>query len=189
MDTDESLSGVIEHFGWYVYRLIGPGDDSTLYVGKGKGSRVSAYMHSEVATVGDDELLDNRLRQLREIRLVSLDITRAIHRYGMAEGKTAYGAEAALIGTYPGLTNVIDSVGSNEFGAAYIEELIITYQSETITLQHKALMISVSRSSKDTDLCGAVYFNWHINIGRTRKAEIVLTMVRGIVERVYIAGE
>ncbi|HDS6087911.1 TPA: hypothetical protein QH161_005135, partial [Escherichia coli] len=69
MDINEFPSGVIEHLGWYVYRLIDPRDGSTFYVGKGKGNRVFAHMRGEVAAVDDDELLNNKLRQLREIRL------------------------------------------------------------------------------------------------------------------------
>ncbi|MCR2307669.1 hypothetical protein NSX65_32680, partial [Salmonella enterica] len=43
MDITEFPSGVIEHLGWYVYRLIDPRDGSTFYVGKGKGNRVFAH--------------------------------------------------------------------------------------------------------------------------------------------------
>lgn len=54
MDINEFPSGVIEHLGWYVYRLIDPRDGSTFYVGKGKGNRVFAHMRGEVAAVDDD---------------------------------------------------------------------------------------------------------------------------------------
>lgn len=69
MDINEFPPGVMEHLGWYVYRLIDPRDGSTFYVGKGKGNRVFAHMRGEVAAVDDDELLSNKLKQLREIRL------------------------------------------------------------------------------------------------------------------------
>ncbi len=48
MDINEFPPGVIEHLGWYVYRLIDPRDGSTFYVGKGKGNRVFAHMRGEV---------------------------------------------------------------------------------------------------------------------------------------------
>ncbi|EPO2121397.1 LEM-3-like GIY-YIG domain-containing protein, partial [Escherichia coli] len=54
MDITEFPSGVIEHLGWYVYRLIDPRDGSTFYVGKGKGNRVFAHMRGEVAAADDD---------------------------------------------------------------------------------------------------------------------------------------
>lgn len=44
MDINEFPPGVMEHLGWYVYRLIDPRDGSTFYVGKGKGNRVFAHM-------------------------------------------------------------------------------------------------------------------------------------------------
>ncbi|VAE21645.1 Uncharacterised protein [Enterobacter hormaechei] len=189
MDIKEFPPGVIENLGWYVYRLIDPRDGSTFYVGKGKGNRVFAHMRGEVAAVDNDELLSNKLKQLREIRLAGLDVIHVIHRHGMADEKTAYEVEAALIDAYPGLTNIMSGAGSNEYGAAHIKELIATYQPETVVFQHKVLMISVNRSSKDIDLYDAVRFSWRVRVERARKAEFILATVRGIVRGVYIADE
>lgn len=188
MDIKEFPPGVMEHLGWYVYRLIDPRDGSTFYVGKGKGNRVFAHMRGEVAAV-DDELLSNKLKQLREIRLAGLEVIHVIHRHGMADEKTAYEVEAALIDAYPGLTNIMSGAGSNEYGPAHIKELIATYQPETVVFQHKVLMISVNRSSKDVDLYDAVRFSWRVRVERARKAEFILATVRGIVRGVYIADE
>lgn len=189
MDIKEFPPGVMEHLGWYVYRLIDPRDGSTFYVGKGKGNRVFAHMRGEVAAVDDDELLSNKLKQLREIRLAGLEVIHVIHRHGMADEKTAYEVEAALIDAYPGLTNIMSGAGSNEYGAAHIKELIATYQPETVVFQHKVLMISVNRSSQDVDLYDAVRFSWRVRVERARKAEFILAIVRGIVRGVYIADE
>lgn len=189
MDINEFPAGVIEQLGWYVYRLIDPRDGSTFYVGKGKGNRVFAHMRGEVAAVDDHELLSNKLKQLREIRLAGLEVIHVIHRHGMVDEKTAYEVEAALIDAYPGLTNIMSGAGSNEFGAAHIKELIATYQPETIEFHHKALMISVNRSSKDTDLYDAVRFSWRVSVERARKAQVILATVKGIVRGVYIADE
>lgn len=189
MDINEFPPGVMEHLGWYVYRLIDPRDGSTFYVGKGKGNRVFAHMRGEVAIADDNELLSNKLKQLREIRLAGLEVIHVIHRHGMADEKTAYEVEAALIDAYPGLTNIMNGAGSNEYGAAHIKELIATYQPETVVFQHKVLMISVNRSSKDVDLYDAVRFSWRVSIERACKAEVILATVRGIVRGVYIADE
>ncbi|HCK1197636.1 LEM-3-like GIY-YIG domain-containing protein [Escherichia coli] len=189
MDITEFPSGVIEHLGWYVYRLIDPRDGSTFYVGKGKGNRVFAHMRGEVAATDDDELLSNKLKQIREIRLAGLEVIHVIHRHGMTDEKTAYEVEAALIDAYPGLTNIMNGAGSNEFGAAHVKELIATYQPETITFHHKALMISVNRSAKDSELYDAVRFSWRINVSRASQAEVILATVRGIVRGVFIADK
>ncbi|CAM6743232.1 MULTISPECIES: LEM-3-like GIY-YIG domain-containing protein [Enterobacteriaceae] len=189
MNIKEFPPGVMEHLGWYVYRLIDPRDGSTFYVGKGKGNRVFAHMRGEVAAVDDDELLSNKLKQLREIRLAGLEVIHVIHRHGMTDEKTAYEVEAALIDAYPGLTNIMSGAGSNEYGPAHIKELIATYQPETVVFQHKVLMISVNRSSKDVDLYDAVRFSWRVRVERARKAEFILATVRGIVRGVYIADE
>lgn len=85
MDINEFPPAVIRHLGWYVYRLIDPRDGSTFYVGKGKGNRVFAHMRGEVAVSDNDELLSNKLRRLREIRLAGLEVIHVIHRHGMAD--------------------------------------------------------------------------------------------------------
>lgn len=97
MDIKEFPPGVIEHLGWYVYRLIDPRYGNTFYVGKGKDNRVFAHMRGEVAAADDDELLSNKLRQLREIRMAGLEVIHIIHRHGLPDEKTAYEVEAALI--------------------------------------------------------------------------------------------
>lgn len=189
MDIREFPTGVIEHLGWYVYRLIDPRHGNTFYVGKGKENRVFAHMRGEVASVDGDEMLSNKLRQLREIRLAGLEVIHVIHRHGLPDEKTAYEVEAALIDAYPGLTNIMNGSGSNEYGVAHINEIIATYQPETITFEHRALMISVNRTSKDIDLYDAVRFSWRINVERARKAEVILATVRGIVRGVFVADE
>ena len=83
MDITEFPSGVIEHLGWYVYRLIDPRDGSTFYVGKGKGNRVFAHMRGEVAATDNDELLSNKLKQIREIRLAGLEVIHVMKRLRM----------------------------------------------------------------------------------------------------------
>jgi len=189
MDINEFPPGVIEHLGWYVYRLIDPRDGNTFYVGKGKGNRVFAHIRGEVSAAEDDELLSNKLKQLREIRLAGLEVIHIIHRHGIADEKTAYEVEAALIDAYPGLTNIMNGAGSNEYGSAHIKELIATYLPETVEFKHKTLMISVNKSSKDVDLYDAVRFSWRVNVERARQAEVILATVRGIVKGVFVADE
>ena len=189
MDIKEFPPGVIEHLGWYVYRLIDPRYGNTFYVGKGKDNRVFAHMRGEVAAADDDELLSNKLRQLREIRMAGLEVIHIIHRHGLPDEKTAYEVEAALIDAYPGLTNIMNGAGSNEYGSAHIKELIATYQPETVAFEHRTLMISVNRSSKDIDLYDAVRFSWRVNVERASKAEVILATVRGIVKGVYVADK
>ncbi len=65
-------------------------------MGKGKGNRVFAHMRGEVAAADDDELLSNKLKQLREIKeSAGLEVIDVIHRHGIADEKTAYEVEAA----------------------------------------------------------------------------------------------
>lgn len=146
-------------------------------------------MRGEVAASDDDGPLSNKLRQLREIRLAGLEVIHVIHRHGMADERTAFEVEAALIDAYPGLTNIMNGAGSNEFGTAHIKELIAAYQPETVVFRHRALMISVNRSSQDNDLYDAVRFSWRVNPARAGRSEVILATVRGTVRGIYVADE
>jgi len=189
MDIIEFPAGVIEHLGWYVYRLIDPRDGSTFYVGKGRANRIFAHMRGEASAGTDNELLSDKILQIREIKAAGLEIIHVIHRHGISDEQTAFQVEAALIDAYPGLTNVMNGSGSNEFGVAHIKELIATYAPETIEFRHKVLMISVNRGVKESCIYDAVRFCWRINVHRARKAEVILATVRGIVRGVFIADE
>ena len=59
-----SPPGIIEHLGWYVYRLIDPRDGKYFYVGK--VIAFCSHALGEVAVADDDELLSNKLKQLRD---------------------------------------------------------------------------------------------------------------------------
>jgi len=58
----------------------------------------------------------------------------------MADEKTAFEVEAALIDAYPVLTDIMNGAGSKEFGTAHIKELIAACQPETVVFRHRALM-------------------------------------------------
>ena len=92
----------------YVYRLIDPRNGETFYVGKGRGSRVFSHIRAEQIPEGDD--LENKIKRIREIRLAGFEVAHVIHRHGMNEA-TAFEVEAALIDSYPGLTNIAGGTG------------------------------------------------------------------------------
>jgi hypothetical protein len=112
---------VFEKLGTYVYRLFDPRNGETFYVGKGKGNRVFAHVHNELAKAESDELSD-KLRQIREIHQAGFPVGHVIHRHGMDDA-TAFEVEAALIDAYPGLTNIMNGAGSNVFGVGHAQEI------------------------------------------------------------------
>ena len=44
--------------------------------------------------------------------------------------ETAFEVEAALIEAYPGVTNVMSGVGSNDYGVMHAQEIIRRYSAE-----------------------------------------------------------
>jgi len=155
----------------YVYRLIDPRNGETFYVGKGRGNRVFAHIHDEQNLEGDE--LDNKLKRIRDIRVAGFEVAHVIHRHGM-DDKTAFEVEAALIDSYPGLTNIVGGASSNDYGAMHAKEIVSRYCAEPAVFQHKALLINVNRSATETSLYEATRYAWKINKSKAKQAEVIL---------------
>ena len=91
--------------------------------------------------------MNGTLRNARDSILSHPRGTEPGHRHGM-DDKTAFEVEAALIDAYPGLTNVVGGLGGTEYGAMHASEIIRRYAAEEAVFQHKAILISVSKSEK-----------------------------------------
>ncbi len=185
-EIDAFPPGVAEKLKTYVYRLIDPRNGETFYVGKGRGNRVFAHVREQL----EDNDLDNnnKMKRIREIRRAGFEVAHVIHRHGMAE-KTAFEVESALIDAYPGLTNIIDGAGSNDYGAMHAKEIIRRYCAKPAEFQHKAVLISVNRSATETSLYEAVRYAWKMSISRARQAELVLATLQGLIVGAFIADE
>ena len=158
MTTIESFSPEVKKkLQYYVYRLIDPRNGETFYVGKGKNDRV--FQHIQGNT--DKDSLSEKMSRIREIKVAGMSVAHVIHRHGMNES-TAFEVEAALIDAYPGLTNIIDGHGNNDFGAMHAKEIIKKYTAETANFQHKALLISVNRSATERSLYDATRYAWRV---------------------------
>ena len=169
----------------YVYRLIDPRNGETFYVGKGKGNRVFAHIH--VAGNLEGDAIDNRIKRIHEIHLAGFEVAHVIHRHGM-DNATALEVEAALMDAYPGLTNVAVGTAS-EFGAMHAQEIIARYSAEPAKFRHKALLISVNRSSAERSLYDATRFAWKVSKARAREAEVILSTIRGLIVGAFVAEE
>lgn len=181
---DSFPPGVAQQLKTYVYRLIDPRNGETFYVGKGVGNRVFAHIHEEHGLDGDP--IDNKLKKIREIRNAGFEVAHVIHRHGMDE-KTAFEVEAALIDAYPGLTNIASGAGGSAFGTMHAQEIIRRYAAEVAVFQHKAILISVNRSSAEKSLYEATRFAWKISPTKARRADVILSTVRGIIMGAFIA--
>lgn len=177
---------VVDRLMFYVYRLIDPRNGETFYVGKGTGNRVFAHIHTEENLEGSP--IKNKFERIHQIHLSGLDVLHVIHRHGMNE-ETALQVESALIDAYPGLTNIIGGLGSNEVGPMHVQEIMTLYCAKPAEFEHKAILISVNRSANDKSLYNSTRFAWKINKTRAEKAEVILAVWYGLIVGAFIATE
>lgn len=185
-EADKFPPGVAERLRTYVYRLIDPRNGETFYVGKGKGNRVFSHIRLERKLEGDD--LDNKVKRIREIHAVGLQVGHVIHRHGL-DDRTAFEVEAALMDAYPGLTNLAGGTGSGDFGATHAQEIISRYSAEPAVFRHKALLISVNRSALESSAYDAVRYAWKISKKKAMQAEVVLATLRGMIIGAFVAED
>ncbi len=173
---------VIDNLQYYVYRLIDPRNGETFYVGKGKGNRVFAHVHGDI----EGDSLSEKMARIRAVNLAGFEVAHVIHRHGLNE-KSAFEVEAALIDAYPGITNIMDGHGNNEFGAMHSSEIIKKYCAEIAEFKHKALLISINRSALDSSLYEATRYAWRLSENKAKQAEVVLPTVQGLIVGAFVA--
>src|SRR5438874_10587153 len=83
-ESEAFSADVSRKLGWYVYRLIDPRNGETFYVGKGQGNRVFSHIRASEG-LEDDDLLDNKIKRIRQIQLAGFEVAHVIHRHGMDE--------------------------------------------------------------------------------------------------------
>jgi hypothetical protein len=185
--TESFSSGVASNLQTYVYRLIDPRNGETFYVGKGKHNRVFSHIRGEQNIGGDD--LNNKMRRIRDIRMAGFDVAHVIHRHGMTN-KTALEVEGALIDAYPGLENIAGGNSNHDRGTMHAEEIERRYAARPAVFKHRAVLISVNRSSTErTSLYEATRYAWKVSLPRVREAEVVLATIRGMIVGAFVADD
>jgi uncharacterized protein len=177
---------VVAKLGTYVYRLIDPRNGETFYVGKGKGNRV--FAHIRVAQDLEGDALDNKVKRIYEIRNAGFEVAHVVHRHGM-DDKTAFEVEGALTDAYPGLANIAGGAGNSDRGVMHAREIIRRYEAQPAVFLHNALLINVNRSSAENDLYEATRFAWKISAKRAVQADVVLSVVQGLIVGALIAEQ
>ncbi|WP_200762486.1 LEM-3-like GIY-YIG domain-containing protein [Nitrosophilus alvini] len=173
---------VIDKLQYYVYRLIDPRNGETFYIGKGKGNRVFSHIRGDI----EGDSLTEKMARIREIKLAGFEVAHVIHRHGLTES-VAFEVEAALIDAYPGITNIMDGHGNNEFGVMHSSEIIKKYCAEVAEFQHKALLININRSALDSSLYEATRYAWRLNKSKAEKAEVILPVMQGLIVGAFVA--
>ena len=176
---------VAQRLKYYVYRLIDPRNGETFYVGKGNGNRVFAHVRDKLGKDSDSDGLSNRLRRIREIHRVGLQVIHIIHRHGMNE-QTALEVEAALIDAYPEAINLIGGQGT-DYGPAHANQIIERYEAREVSFHHNAILINVSKTIADKDTYEAVRYAWKLDPKKAARADIILAVDQGLIIDVFIA--
>ena len=81
---DRFTDNISDHLKNYVYRLIDPRNGQTFYVGRGKGNRVFSHVNTEI-NIDQEDTINLKYKQIREIRLAGLEVIHVIHRHGLDE--------------------------------------------------------------------------------------------------------
>jgi uncharacterized protein len=171
----------------YVYRLIDPRNGTTFYVGRGQGNRVFSHAAGQEKATDTDDSEALKLKTIWAIRSAGFQVQHVIHRHGMEE-ETAKEVEAALIDTYPGLTNIQSGFDGSR-GVMHADEIIRLYEAPQAEFRHNVILINVNKSSEDQELLDAVRYAWKISPVKARKYDYVLAIRRGLIIGAFKATE
>lgn len=178
---------VADQLKYYVYRLIDPRNGETFYIGKGLGSRVFEHVRGEVGSTVEDDVLSDKLRRIRQIRLDGFEVAHVIHRHGLSE-EQAFEVEAALIDAYPEVTNEVGGHGSDERGLMHAKQVNERYEAKQVVFHHTAIVISINRSVTESEsIYAAVRYAWKLDPKKAAKAQLVLAVQQGLIVGVFVA--
>ncbi len=199
---DNFPAGVGEKLKFYVYRLIDPRNGETFYIGKGKGDRLFQHLNATRAAdvivdvnevPEEDETPDDetslKVKRLNDIRRAKLEVIHIIHRHGIADAKTAYEVEAALIDAYAGLSNISTGHHSNDRGPMHAQEILDKYAlPELVPREDKLILININSAdhNSDQELLDRVRYAWRISRHRAQEAQYALAIIHGIVRGVFV---
>ncbi len=187
MQIDKFPPGVADRLKWYVYRLIDPRNGETFYIGKGENNRIFQHAKGAMSSTVDEYGTDLKLKRIKDINAVGLDVGQVIHRHNIEDEKVALEIEAALIDAYPGLTNQAGGHGSDDYGCRHVEEIVRDYAAEPFEVKEPLILICIARTYKEDgkSIYDAVRGTWRVNKNNVEKYKLVLAHCNGIVVGVF----
>lgn len=202
MQSTQSFSEeVSQKLGYYVYRLIDPRNGETFYIGKGRGNRifahVRAFSHKDDRTKfysqEEEDDTSAKISRIQTILNEGLEVIHIIHRHEVPKS-AVFEVEAALIDVFSGLTNNQGGHGSNSRGPMNVEQIVHKYQLPELEYEpeDKLVLININRIVDKSDrdkIYDQTRFAWRIDQERAKKADFVLSVVRGVVIGVFVAHE
>ncbi len=194
MDNNFFPPALQDDLKYYVYRLVDPRDNSTFYVGKGKGNRVfehakAAIKFGTASTKKEDEEdeVSAKIQQIKDILAEGKEVITILQRRGLEENE-AFEVEAALIDVFPELTN-IQSGHHTDRGMINTEELIRDFYAtefeEPIDIEYVIIKTSRNYEKTNGNLYEATRRAWKADLTKAKKYKYVLSVIYGMVEEVY----
>jgi hypothetical protein len=172
-----------EALGHYVYLLIDPRDRWVFYVGKGHGDRCLQHF------LEDDP--SDKVRRIREIEALGLDVGVEIIRHGLASKDEAYLLEAVVIDALgkDTLTNIAPGHGSSVYGRATLEDLVSRYQPEEAEIRHRVIFLKLAQTYRKgmsaQELYEVARGVWPFNPDYANKYDYAICVHEGLVVEVF----
>lgn len=188
-DFSEKVTHALKN---YVYRLVDPPNEETFYVGRGVSNRVFAHIKARPKLRDDEDELSAKLARIAAIHAEKLEVIHIIHRHGMTNDE-AKEVESALIDAYPGLSNEMSGRGADR-GPTTPEQLERRYALPSLDFEpsEKLVLVNINNLQKGSNL-DEIYrqtrFAWRVDTKKAKKADYVLSVVRGVIVGAFIADK
>ena len=175
----KSMNDKLRH---YVYLYIDPRDNKIFYVGKGNGNRAFAHMHEESEK--------EKVKRIKDIRAEGVEPRIEILVHGLENDETAKKIEASVIDLIGirNLTNIQRGYESRVYGRMLLEQIIATYEIESVEIEEPVLLININRSFRfgmpQVELYDATRSAWVIG-DRKASARYAFAVYQGIVQEIY----
>lgn len=128
------------------------------------------------------------MQTINSIHNSELEVIHVIHRHHLSVKESSI-VEAALIDAYPGLANMQREEGNNDYGPMNSKEIVKLYTAEEAQLVYNVLMITINRTALEYEYYIATRAAWTLDIKRTKCAEYILAVEKGLIVDVFIANE
>lgn len=159
----------------------------------GQGNRVFEHVKGAIEVKGNEDQTNLKIGIINEIITANLQVIHVIQRYGMTRD-TAFEVEAALIDSYPGLSNTVRGHYSTQRGI--ISAFEIEQQTKLSVFEAprdlKFMIIKTTAwkeggwaSEFEDPVYEATRQSWVVDFNRVKNYKYVLSVANTVVKKVY----
>lgn len=176
---------VIKKLKYYVYLYSDPDTNEIFYVGKGKGNRVFTHLKGD-----KNEKNIEKSKAIQRILDGGKEPKIEILIHGLEDEKTALRVETAVIDLIGkgNLTNKIRGWESGIFGRTEVNQLILHYEQEQVTIDEPGILIRINQLFRydmtEIELYDATRGIWVIGPNR-EKVKYAFAVYDTIIQEVY----